>query len=124
MCELVGERLGELFDAQVFDIAILDREADVFHFPYTIERGVRFEDAATPYRGIRKHVMETREPLVINDHATERAAELGQPAVRQGEAPKSTLWAPLIVGGEAIGVVSVQNLDREQAFGEADVALL
>ncbi|HEY3334903.1 MAG TPA: GAF domain-containing protein [Candidatus Limnocylindrales bacterium] len=124
MCELVGERLGELFDAQVFDIGILDREAGVFHFPYTIERGVRFADAATPYRGIRKHVMETRAPLVINERATERAAELGQPAVRQGEAPKSTLWAPLIVGGEATGVVSVQNLDREQAFTDADVTLL
>ncbi|HEU0245072.1 MAG TPA: GAF domain-containing protein, partial [Candidatus Limnocylindrales bacterium] len=124
MCELVGERLGELFDAQVFDIGILDRDAGAFHFPYTIERGVRFADAATPYRGIRKHVMETREPLVINERATERAAELGQPAVRQGEAPKSTLWAPLVVGGEATGVVSVQNLDREQAFSNADVALL
>ncbi|MEO5963918.1 MAG: GAF domain-containing protein, partial [Candidatus Limnocylindrales bacterium] len=101
MCELVGERLAELFDAQVFDIGILNREEGVFHFPYTIERGVRFMDAATPYRGIRKHVMETREPLVINERSSERALELGQPAVRQGEAPKSTLWAPLVVGGEA-----------------------
>ena len=41
--------------------------------------------------------------------------------MRQGEAPKSTLWAPLIVGGEATGVVSVQNLDREQPFSHADV---
>ena len=124
MCDLVGDRLGELFDAQVFDIGILDRDAGVFHFPYTIERGVRFEDVATPYRGIRKHVMESLEPLVINERASERAAELGQPAVRQGEAPLSTLWAPLIVGGEAMGVVSVQNLDREQAFRPGDVTLL
>ena len=124
MCDLVGDRLGELFDAQVFDIGILDREASAFHFPYTIERGVRFEDVATPYRGIRKHVMETRRPLVINERAAERAVELGQPPVRQGETPKSTLWAPLIVGGEAAGVVSVQNLDREHAFGPSDVTLL
>ena len=79
---------------------------------------------ATPYRGIRKHVMESLEPLVINERASERAEELGQPAVRQGEAPLSTLWAPLIVGGEATGVVSVQNLDREQAFRPGDVSLL
>ena len=124
MCDLVGDRLGELFDAQVFDIGILDRDAAEFHFPYTIERGVRFEDVATPYRGIRKHVMESLEPLVINERASERAAELGQPAVRQGEAPLSTLWAPLIVGGEATGVVSVQNLDREHAFRPGDVSLL
>ena len=68
--------------------------------------------------------MESLEPLVINERASERAAELGQPAVRQGEAPLSTLWAPLIVGGEATGVVSVQNLDREHAFRPGDVSLL
>jgi signal transduction histidine kinase/DNA-binding response OmpR family regulator/HPt (histidine-containing phosphotransfer) domain-containing protein len=124
MCELVGDRLGELFDAQVFDIAILDREAGRFTFPYTIERGVRYPDEPMTYSGIRRHVIETRRPLVINDRAAERAEALGQPPVRQGEVPLATLWAPLIVGGEAAGVVSVQNLDREQAFGDADVQLL
>ena len=124
MCDLVGDRLGELFDAQVFDIAILDPDADVFHFPYTIERGVRFPDSPMPRIGPRRHVMETRQPLVINRDASDRAQELGSPPVRQGEVPLATLWAPLVVAGEAAGVVSVQNLDREDAFGEADVQLL
>ena len=124
MCDLVGDRLGELFDAQVFDIAILDREANEFHFPYTIERGVRFPDQAMANIGPRRHVMETQQPLVINERAPERAVELGSPAIRQGEEPKATLWAPLIVAGEPAGVVSVQNLDRENPFDDADVRLL
>ena len=124
MCDLVGDRLGELFDAQVFDIAILDREERPVPLPVHHRAGHRFPDSSTPYQGIRKHVMETRQPLVINERAAERAVELGQPPVRQGEAPKATLWAPLIVAGEAAGVVSVQNLDRENPFGEADVTLL
>ena len=74
--------------------------------------------------GIRKHVIETREPLLINERVHERTVELGQPGVLQGEEPKSTLWAPLLVGGEATGVVSVQNLDREHAFSESDVRVL
>ncbi|HET7830495.1 MAG TPA: response regulator, partial [Candidatus Limnocylindrales bacterium] len=124
MCDLVGDRLGDLFDAQVFDIAILDPETDTFHFPYTIERGVRFPDQSMARIGPRRHVMETRQPLVINEDASARAEALGSSNVRQGEAPLSTLWAPLIVAGEAAGVVSVQNLDREHAFGEGDVQLL
>ncbi len=124
MCTLVGDRLGDLFDAQVFDIGILDREASVFRFPYTIERGIRYPDEPIPYLGIRRHVLETRRPLVINERATERAEELGQPPIRQGEEPKATLWAPLVVAGEAAGVVSVQNLDREHAFDDADLQLL
>ena len=42
--DLVGEKIREIFDAQVVDIGILDREAGVVRYPYTIERGVRFPD--------------------------------------------------------------------------------
>ena len=34
------------------------------------------------------------------------------------------LFVPLFIGGEAIGAISLQNLDRENAFTEADVRLL
>ena len=73
---------------------------------------------ATPYRGIRKHVIvESPSRSLINERASERAEELGQPAVRQGDAGAArTLWVPIIVGDEAIGVISASRaLDREQA---------
>ena len=41
-----------------------------------------------------------------------------------GEMAKSALFVPLIVGGAATGRISLQNLDHEYAFGEADVRLL
>ena len=44
MYDLVGDRIQEIFDAQVVDIGIFDFEAGVVHYPYTIERGVRFPD--------------------------------------------------------------------------------
>ena len=71
--------------------------------------------------GFRRLVVESREPLLVNDRATERSIELGQGHVLQGEEPKSLLFAPLIVGDEARGVISLQNLDREFAFSDADV---
>jgi len=124
MYELVGDKIRAIFDAQVVDIGILDREAGLIRFPYTIERGVRFPDEPIELMGIRRHVIETREPLLVNERASERAIEMGQPGVIQGEAAKATLWAPLVVGDEARGVISLQNLDREHAFSEADVRLL
>ena len=39
MYDLVGDRIQEIFDAQVVDIGILDPESGLIHFPYTIERG-------------------------------------------------------------------------------------
>jgi GAF domain-containing protein/CheY-like chemotaxis protein len=124
MYDLLGEKIREIFDAQVVDIGIIDRDAGLIHFPYTIERGVRFPDAPIEIIGIRRYVLETREPLLLNERSTERARELGQPGAIQGEPAKSSLWAPLIVGDEARGVISLQNLDREHAFSESDVRLL
>ena len=45
-------------------------------------------------------------------------------AVLQGEPAKSVVYAPLVVGDEARGVISLQNLDRENAFSDGDVRLL
>ena len=44
MYDLVGDRIQEIFDAQVVDIGIFDFDAGLIHYPYTIERGVRFPD--------------------------------------------------------------------------------
>ncbi len=48
MYDLVGDKIQEIFDAQVVDIGILDRDADEIQFPYTIERGVRFPNDSMP----------------------------------------------------------------------------
>ncbi len=58
---------------------------------------------------------------MVNERLAERAAEIGQPLVLQGEPPRSEVFAPLVVGGQATGVISLQNLDHEHAFTESDV---
>ena len=124
MYDLVGDKLQQFFDAQVVDIGILDEGTGWIRFPYTIERGVRLPDEPIPVIGFRKEVLTTRKPLVINERAAERAAELGQPAAIQGEAAQSLVFAPIIVGGRATGVISLQNLDHENAFTPAHVKIL
>ena len=41
----------EIFDAQVVDIGIIDSQAELIHFPYAIERGVRYPDEPVPISG-------------------------------------------------------------------------
>jgi len=124
MYDLVGDKIQSIFDAQVVDIGILDSTTGLIHFPYTIERGVRFPDEPMAVIGIRRRVLETREAMLLNEDLVQRAVEWGQPEVIQGELPRSGLFAPLIVGDAARGVISLQNLDREGAFSEGDVRLL
>ena len=123
--DVVGDKLQEIFDAQVVDIAIYDEPSGLLHFPYMIERGERLHRRPMPVIGFRKHVMETREPLDDQRGPGRRAEQYGNPQVlsgRAGEVVRSSCrWSS---GGKATGVVSLQNVDREHAFTESDPALL
>jgi GAF domain-containing protein/DNA-binding response OmpR family regulator len=122
--DAVGDKIREIFDAQVVDIALFDRRENLLHFPYTIERGVRFPDEPMSLFGFRKHVIETRQYLLINENIDEISEQYGNPTAIQGEPSKACLFMPMIVGDEAKGVISLQNLDREKAFSDSDVRLL
>ena len=122
--DLVGDKLQEVFDAQVVSISVYDDTAGLLTFPYVIERGRRLEEEPIPLIGFRKHVIETREPLLIAVSTPEVAERYGNPYVLSGEPVKSAFFVPLIAGGKATGVVSLQNLDREDAFTDPDQRLL
>ncbi len=124
MYELVGERASDVFDANVVDIAIFDPDEDRMHFPFVLERGNRFADHPSPVIGFRRHVRETREPIVVTHDLEARATEMGQPAQLMGEAARSAVFVPIGLGDEVLGTLSLQNLDREYAFDERDVSLL
>ena len=56
MYELVGDKIQEIFDAQVVDIGIYDfDDRDTIHYPYTIERGVRFPESDADHWSQRAH---------------------------------------------------------------------
>jgi GAF domain-containing protein len=112
-----------IFDAQVVSIATLDEATGLAHFHYIIERGERLQADTTPPGGFSKHVLDTREPLLIAENMDAEAERYGSPTVA-GEDTKSALFVPLITGGRAVGVISLQNADREHAFGESDEQLL
>ncbi|MEO6349619.1 MAG: GAF domain-containing protein, partial [Candidatus Limnocylindrales bacterium] len=125
MYDLVGDKIQEIFDAQVVDIGLYDLEAGLIRFPYTIERGVRFPDEPSSIRGFGKVVFETRQPIMVNDIPAYNA-EHGLPPqpIVQGEPAKAVLFAPLIVGDSVFGRISLQNLDRANAFTNGDLRLL
>ena len=66
--------------------------------------------------GFRKHVFETAQPLLVDDFPRQ-APEYGNPPVIVGEPPLSAIFVPLNVGDRVEGVLSLQNLDRREAFG-------
>jgi len=122
--DVVGDKIQEIFDAQGTAIAILDEATGLVSLPYLVERGERlWPEARLLESGFTKHVLETREPLLIAENLAAEAERYGS-FVIAGEMPKALLWVPLITAGRAIGVISLDNFDREHAFDEADQRLL
>jgi signal transduction histidine kinase/DNA-binding response OmpR family regulator len=121
MYDLVGDRIQAIFDAQVVDIGIVDWESNLVHFPYSIERGVRYPDEPIPLRSFRKTVVESGQPQMVGEAELIADIRAGN-AIVQGEQPKSVLLAPL--GSGSGGVISLQNLDRDDAFSTSDMELL
>jgi PAS domain S-box-containing protein len=121
--EDMGDKLREVFDAQTVSILTYDREADLVTYRYFIEKGARHYPAADPPAGFSRHILKSRQPVMINEDMERIAAEYGATVVA-GEFPQSYLGVPLLMGGEARGVITLQNIDREHAFSEDDLRLL
>ena len=130
MYDLVGDRLVEIFDAQVVDIGILDREAGAAPLPV--------RDRAR--RSIPGRANRARRQGISRSRARDARAALGQ---RDGRRAAWSSWGsrPSSMGSGETGEVgavrparssavrrrariSLQNLDHEHAFSDAEVRLL
>jgi len=124
--ELVGEKLRELFDSQSISIASLDMQANLRHYHYMLERGRRFEVPDGPISALGLHLVASGQPLLINDDKTARLAALGiVSSTLPGTAETlSLVRVPILSGERVVGVIGLDNVDREHAFSAADVRLL
>lgn len=125
--DLVGDRIRDLFDAQVVAVASFNYHNSTEEFHYIFEDGQRFDLEPRSIDKIRQKLIDTKQLLYIHENADEEWTRI------TGEAPtvvpgtrftKSALYVPMMVGKEVRGYVSLQNVDRENAFTDSDIRLL
>ncbi|MBK9782127.1 MAG: GAF domain-containing protein [Anaerolineales bacterium] len=122
--DLVGDKLAEVMNTLDIDIRIFSPETNQVFFPYLREHGKRLEISPIPLRGFAKKIYETRQTLVINENLPERMTEFGSVLVPGTQMEKSFMAVPILVDGAALGMVSVSNYEKENAFDDSDVRLL
>ncbi|MGE5251247.1 MAG: GAF domain-containing protein [Bacteroidota bacterium] len=122
--DLVGDKVREIFDAQAVGINTFDVGKGLEHFQYNWEKGRRYYPAPRKFDKLRQRMIDTRQPFFDN-HITLEMLEANEGGVVEGtELPKAAIDAPMIVGGEVKGYVSIQNIDHFDAFTESDLHLL
>jgi signal transduction histidine kinase/DNA-binding response OmpR family regulator/ligand-binding sensor domain-containing protein len=122
--DLVGNRICELFDTQTVLIRTFDQRTESEHWQYAIERGQRMYSNPRPIMWANKRLLETKQPLLINNDYIETARKYGGTGVSKGLPPKSAIFVPMIVGDVVRGSISLQNVEKENVFTETDVRLL
>jgi signal transduction histidine kinase len=123
---LVGNIICKVLNTQTLIIRTFDHKVGIENWEFAIENGVRMYVEARPFIWANKHLIKTKESLLINDNYIETAKEYGDTlgGVSKGLAPKSAIFVPMLLGGNVIGSVSLQNVLEENAFTESDVRLL
>ena len=121
--DAVGDRIRDVFDAQVVSIAT-SRRGDRAHALPVPDRAGRAAAGRAEAAG-RLREARAGDARAAADHENlDAESERYGSSIVAGERPKSVLFVPLVAGGKATGVISLQNIDREHAFDEDDQRLL
>ncbi|MCB2020532.1 MAG: GAF domain-containing protein, partial [Burkholderiaceae bacterium] len=126
IARLVGDKLREVFDTGSVSMMWLDETTNHIRTLYNYEHG-----KAIPHRSTRSPaaeermisaIRELRAPLVLNTRAEQVAAGV-TPA--PGTDWCRSMVAVVIVGSNrGLGMIALQNHEREHAYGAAEVRLL
>ncbi len=124
--DLVGDKLRDTFNAQVVMISQYDPQTNKIFHHYANERGQHLHiQGWQPIDSSRAEIIRTRRPFMINRDEIVAVIKAEKMHVVPGtELPQCWLGVPMMVGDEARGIVSLQNLDKEHAFSPADIDLL
>jgi serine phosphatase RsbU (regulator of sigma subunit) len=124
--DLVGDKLRDTFNAQVVMISQYDPQTNKIFHHYAIEEGQHLHIPGWhPIDASRSKVVITKKFLLINQDEIIALLNHDKMQVVPGtKVPKTWLGVPLLVGNEARGIVSLQNLDIENAFSSSNINLL
>lgn len=104
-------------------IALFRRETQTIELPYCYEGGKLSTVEPFPIgEGLISILLRTRQPLMLVEDTERRSRALGAKYV--GSPAKSWLGCPLIVGGEAIGAIVIQDTENEQRFSQDDLRFI
>jgi GAF domain-containing protein len=119
----VHNEVNQIMGEVNFIIALYDVQSNRITVPYMYEgHTVKTVNPFPLGEGLTSILIRTRQPLMIVEDTENRTRELG--AIVLGAPAKSWMGVPLLIGGEAIGAMIVQDLEVEFRFDDDDLRLM
>lgn len=118
--DVISDQMGSDLS---FAVALFNASTNQIEFPYMIDVGKQMTVPPLPLgEGMTSEVVKKQKPLLINNNLEEAAQRLGAKLV--GQLPKSWLGIPLVIAGNSIGAILLQDMENENRFSQTDVNLL
>ncbi len=120
---MISTQISQVMDTTSFYVALYDEEAHQVSFPLAIENDERQNWPPRQDRwGLTEYILTHRRPLMLLDRVQERMTEMGVEAI--GTQAHSWLGVPMLAGDRALGVICVQNHEKEFAYDQDHMSLL
>jgi GAF domain-containing protein len=104
-------------------VALYDAATDMISIPYAHEAGETIRVEPFPLgQGLTSILIHSKQPLMIVNDTERKALDLG--AKVSGASAKSWLGVPLVVSGDVLGAIILQDTSREQRFDDDDLRLM
>lgn len=106
-----------------FSVALFDSTSETIRIPYSYEDGkVSQMDTFPLGQGLTSILIRGQEPIFLVEEAEKRAISMG--ARLTGHVVRSWMGAPMVLNGQSLGALIVQNNEREHAFTEDHLKFL
>jgi PAS domain S-box-containing protein len=126
LLRLIHASLGKVLDAGNCFVALCEASTGKFHFPFFVDR---YDAAPAPDkmedldRSCTSYVYRTGQAMLISQDRFDQLASKGEVEL-VGTACPSWLGVPLRTPAETIGVLVVQNYERENVYTSRDLEFL
>lgn len=118
----VHKAAERLMPLDSFVITLLDPEKQEIEPVYLFDLGKRYEGQRVPLgQGLSSHVIQSAKPLLLS--TLEQVQQLNTIQAGEGDQTQSIAAVPMILGGRALGMLSVQSY-QPNVYSEEDLQIL
>jgi len=122
LLERIQAAMRKVFDVTDFFIALYDLEKQEVSFELEFKDGALLPKRRRPAgEGLTEYILRRKEPVLIERDFEQAMANLG---VVPGPPAQSLCAVPILLHGEAVGVIGIVSYTQEQAFDSGHVEVL
>lgn len=123
LVEVVYGETSKIMKTENFYLVLYDKEQNEIEFIIYVEEGKRVERRKRKLKeGLTEYLIKTKKPLLLPHRVVESAKKLGIRAL--GRPARCWLGVPLLYGTKVLGVIGVQDYEKEDIYDEDDMKVL